>query len=311
MTGHPDTAAILLNEADAYPIETIREDVRQEFLYARARLLLAQDDLPEAETLALSLLPLDSLRFGEYRFIPESYRLLSEIALRKGDCRKLSEYLQHYQQITDSLRMQEHVAQSMIILADRNHEETRQALERSRRWVYNLMVGLAFLLVIIAIILFFYQKLYRSRLALVRKTLETSAAPAFQEIKTDNPVPVVNMEEAQQQKEIIKQLRNLMETDILFLDPKLTVVDVARMLETNRTYLSKAINQQLKTTFPTFINEYRIREAIRLITSGYMVQHTQEGLARECGFANRTVFSTVFKKHTGVTPSFFAAHWKE
>jgi YesN/AraC family two-component response regulator len=96
-----------------------------------------------------------------------------------------------------------------------------------------------------------------------------------------------------------------------FLDSGLKIDDIARELSTNRTYLSKAINNQLETTFPNFINQYRIRESIRLILSGYIVNQTQEALATQSGFANRNVFLRAFKKHTGVLPSFFIANYKK
>jgi len=312
-----ERAAFLLHELEFYPPATIQEDVRQEFLYAKARLFFKQGDLQGAGKNARLLLPDDSLRFGEYRFIPEGYRLLSEIASKNGDCRMSCIYLQHYQQITDSMRALEHLAQSMIILADRNHEETRQALEKSRHWVYNLGLGLTFLLIILITVLVLYRKLYRSKLALVRIWMENPPGPTPEPIPQPTLQPLSgstgpqNAENVPDQGKLVAELLQLMDTNAPYLDPKLSILELSQMLSTNRTYLSRAINQQLQTTFPNFINEYRVREAIRLIRSGFMVQHTQEALARECGFANRTVFSQVFKKHTGVTPSFFAANYQK
>ncbi len=344
LTDSIDCAVALLREVSDYPQEAVREEVLQEYRYIHARLLLREGDIRGAEILAKQLLPADSLLFTIQRFVPEVYLLLAEIHEQQGDYREALRYQERYLRLSDSLRIQEHLSQSMIILADRNHAETRRALERSRGRVYNLVIGLVFLVVTLVIVLVFYRRLYRSRLALVRKSLESIAMTVFQEPRpdkpdgiqhkydgfqdksegaedepartpgessgvADDPVGGADVEEVYRHKRLISALRELMEREAPYLDPKVNIQDIARMLESNRTYLSRAINQQLKTTFPNFVNEYRIRKAIRMITEGYTRQHTQEALAKECGFANRTVFSSVFKKHTGVTPSFFATNY--
>jgi AraC-like DNA-binding protein len=113
------------------------------------------------------------------------------------------------------------------------------------------------------------------------------------------------------QNVIIGQLEDLMRTRKAFLDPDLSIQQTAQMLSTNRTYLSRAINGILGTSFPQYISDLRIREAIRLIREGFMVKHKQEALATACGFSSRTVFIATFKKHTGVTPSFFIANFEK
>ncbi len=300
-------AAHLLQEVEAYPRQTLYEDVWQEYIYARGRLLFKQGKINEAMELARHLLPGDTLHFSEYRFIPEGYRLLAEIYRQTGDYSLALDCMDNYDRLTDSLWAQEHLVQSMIILADRNHEQTLKDLEKTRYWVYNLVFGLAFLLIVLVVVLFLYHKLYRSKLALVRKSLEKNIVGAFVHQKQESGL--VNGEEARQQQELIIALNQFMEANKPYLDPKLSMQDMSRQLSTNRTYLSRAINNQLKSNFPNYINEYRIREAVKWITSGYTVSHTQEALAKECAFANRTAFGMAFKKHTGVTPSFFAANY--
>jgi len=80
---------------------------------------------------------------------------------------------------------------------------------------------------------------------------------------------------------------------------------VAYHLNTNRTYLSSAINIVLKKSFTTYINDLRVKEAIRKISSKEFKQMTIEGISLEVGFNNRDSFNTAFKKYTGVLPSYF------
>jgi len=107
------------------------------------------------------------------------------------------------------------------------------------------------------------------------------------------------------QKELSGKLKQLMENEKIYLNPGLTISDVLKTLSTNRTYLSKAINNQMGTNFPNFINKYRISESVKLIKTGFTENHTQEALAHSIGFANRNVSIMAFKKQTGVVPSFF------
>ncbi|MBE0648440.1 MAG: helix-turn-helix domain-containing protein [Bacteroidales bacterium] len=300
-----------LDQVASYPEETIFEDVLQEYLFTKSLLLLQQGEPDEALVIALQLLPGDSLQFSQYRFLPDIYRLLSDISSSRGDYPLALQYNKQYNLMADSMKELEHVAQSMIILADRNHELTRLDLQQSKQRIRYLMIGLSSLLIILLVVIFLYRKLYKSKLDLVRKSLEKNTIITQMPARlTDGDATVTtHHEEDPQQKHLIEELNRLMEIKKTYLNPHITIRDVAVLLSTNRTYLSQAINRILQTTFPNYINEFRIREAVRMITEGYTRQHTQEALSRECGFANRTVFIAVFKKHTGVTPSFFAANY--
>jgi len=75
-------------------------------------------------------------------------------------------------------------------------------------------------------------------------------------------------------------------------------------MKVNRTYISRAINQCTGKNFSTFINEYRIKEAI-LIMSEDAEKYSFEGLGYEVGFNDRKTFYNAFKKITGLSPSDF------
>lgn len=57
-----------------------------------------------------------------------------------------------------------------------------------------------------------------------------------------------------------------METDRLYLNPLLSLNDLAMAAGTNKTYISSFINRGGKT-FYDYVNEYRISEACRIIDS--------------------------------------------
>jgi len=312
MNGKLQVAERLLNEVAAYPEASIYEDVSQEWMFNRARLLLKKGKPDEAQQMAVQLLPGDSIKFSAYRFVPEIYRLFADISLQKGDYPLAFHYSNEYSLISDSLYVQQNLAGSMVILEEYNQKLTRLELQRSEQRILILITGLAILVVILFVILVLYRKLYKSKLELVRKTLEKDLRQeeAINETEDKNVATPVSEEVLAEQKLLIKNLKELMVLNKPYLDPGLSILEVARLLSSNRTYLSRAINMQLKTTFPNFINEYRISDSIRLITSNYTLNHTQEALARQSGFASRTVFINAFKKYTGVLPSFFVANYR-
>ena len=310
-SGDLDEAEQLLNEVATYPENEIYEDVKQEWMYYKAVLLLKKDRPEEAMKLAKQLVPGDSLLFSKYRFIPEVYRLLSEINARNGQYNIAYNYSNQYKLMKDSIDAQNNLAKSMIILAESNEKITKQELQQSKMKNIFLIRGLLFLLFSLIAITLLYFKLYKSKLELIRKTLQNNIQPEATVVEINDTHTSVNREELIQQKELIGKLKEWMESQKPYLDPGLSILEASQQLSSNRTYLSRAINCQLKTSFPSFVNEYRIKESIRLILSGFAQSHTQEALAIESGFASRNVFTNSFKKYTGVVPSFFIANYRK
>lgn len=102
-----------------------------------------------------------------------------------------------------------------------------------------------------------------------------------------------------------QSIKDAMERDKLFLDSDLSLGKLAALLNTNTKYVSYCINTCFDKNFSTFVNEYRIHEAIRLIDTDTIQQYTLEAIAEQSGFKSRSVFITAFKKVTGKTPSQF------
>ena len=63
-------------------------------------------------------------------------------------------------------------------------------------------------------------------------------------------------------------LISLFEKDQMHLNKDLTIFDVTEKLGTNRTYVSRIINNEFGLNFATFVNNYRVEHAKRLIKEG-------------------------------------------
>lgn len=99
---------------------------------------------------------------------------------------------------------------------------------------------------------------------------------------------------------IISSLIELFERDKIYRNTDVKIINIAIMLGTNKTYLSRALNTRVGKNFCQFVNFYRVREICQL----YIEDTTRDikDLSERCGFSSPSNFSIVFKYSTGFTP---------
>jgi YesN/AraC family two-component response regulator len=98
------------------------------------------------------------------------------------------------------------------------------------------------------------------------------------------------------------KLDELMENKKPFLDPDLSLNDLAGMLQTNTHTLSKLINEGSFSNVHDFINQYRIMEFKKRVENGQHKLKTIIAIAYDVGFKSKTTFNRTFKKLNGSTP---------
>jgi len=94
-----------------------------------------------------------------------------------------------------------------------------------------------------------------------------------------------------------------MENDKPYLNPELTLTELARQLKLSRNQLSMVINNGIGDNFYNFVNNFRIEEVKRLIQEDNHRKYTLLALAQDAGFNSKSTFNNIFKKSTGLTPS--------
>lgn len=104
---------------------------------------------------------------------------------------------------------------------------------------------------------------------------------------------------------LLSRFQHLMMHDQLFLQPGLSLADIAERLHTNKTYVSKLVNNTYNLGFPELLNTLRIDYAEQYIMSHRDAR--QEEIAQACGFLSASSFNSIFKKVTGVTPKVWIA----
>lgn len=307
-----EKASKLMADITSFAVSNLGADVWKEILWQQANLLVRQQDYASAKKKLLDWQNFESNSGQTTISLSEKYALLSKIFEAQHQLDSALYYSKLHIGLEREIAANENLAQSMIILSDRNHALTLLELSKTKKYNRTLLISLAVAAMLLLGIILLAYRLHRSKLALVKQYLsKENKIKAVKEIEREagNAIDESNNGNDAREKDLIIQLEKYMEGESAFLNPKLGLGDIAEALSTNRTYISQAINNQLSTSFPNYINELRIKEAVKLITSGYIAEHTQEALARECGFSSRSAFIAAFKRVTSVVPSFFIANY--
>ncbi len=104
-------------------------------------------------------------------------------------------------------------------------------------------------------------------------------------------------------REEVEKIKKLLREEKPYLNPKLTLNELASMLDMPSSHLSHVINDVMQMNFNDLVNSYRVDYIIRLMNDPENRKLTLLSLAYEAGFNSKASFFRVFKKQTGQTPS--------
>ncbi|MFC3197073.1 helix-turn-helix domain-containing protein [Parapedobacter deserti] len=97
------------------------------------------------------------------------------------------------------------------------------------------------------------------------------------------------------------QLRNLVETDKVYLDDSLSLASLAQHLKIPKHHLSQVFSVRIGKNFNTYINEHRINHSIVLMRAHPEMSITEIFLGS--GFTAKASFNRYFKQFQGCTPT--------
>lgn len=127
----------------------------------------------------------------------------------------------------------------------------------------------------------FYQSL-TSPDDVVEAQLDKADAERFENASNDSIVP----------SHFKESLILLFEKDKVYLNKELKIWDITAQIGTNRTYVSKIINQEFNVNFCTFVNNFRVEEAKLQIHQNPLA--TLEHIADLSGFGSANSLSRAF-----------------
>jgi len=245
----------------------------------------------------------------------------SYIETNKKDSSKY--YLKLYTSLNDSLMKSEResiMTPAKQIIFDRDKE--------NRKKIKNLLISGGSLFVILLLVGGFLwirnkRKLKNEYEKLINKlknesSIKTTASSNIQETEEyeDTENESDSNEKCSQITEntiqtVLSGLEKFEKSD-KYLKKEISLSYLASQLGTNTKYLSEIINQHKAKSFSRYINGLRINYIVTLLYNEpkyreYKISY----LAKMCGFSSREVFAVVFKKETGVSPSYYIENLKK
>ena len=193
-------------------------------------------------------------------------------------------------------------------------------IQKQKIIIKLLIIGSILILAFAA--LFYYQKLIqiKTNKELVKKNIEIVYSEKLlnddNRLLTNESERFLNRLSIQKSKDepqiislpeekLFKDFINLLENKKYYLNQDLTLQKVSDELNSNRTYLLKAVKDCSGNGFSSIVNEYRVKEARRLLSDTENLTLTIEHIGNKAGFKSKPSFYNAFKNITGVTPSFF------
>ena len=131
---------------------------------------------------------------------------------------------------------------------------------------------------------------------------ELEQQPAIDEEKMKYSGSTLKDDEATKYTE---QLAEYMLRERPYLNPELTLTQLASDLDITTHHLSQIINEQFKLNFFEYINQFRVEEVKARIKNPKFENYSLLGIALDSGFNSKSAFNRMFKKFTNQTPSQF------
>ncbi len=278
----------------------------------------------------------DSL--SAYNVLNTFYKTYIRILIRMNNTKDLMTVFDKYSEIQDKgfiEKTAEQTAKMKILYKIDNFEseielltaknklnESKLEASKNRLIIAGIIIFLVIVILVSIAVQYFrinksHKKIVEENIKLIK--IEDKYAKLQKLIRKENLSPVqdsINLssennnketqnEEFESQSKPFSKMEALLETEKLYTIHDLNINTLAKKLNTNRTYLSKAINSVSSKSFTELINEYRIAEAKRLLYSKDSELITIEAIGNKAGFNSKATFFRVFKSIAGVTPSYF------
>jgi AraC-like DNA-binding protein len=174
---------------------------------------------------------------------------------------------------------------------------TKEKLKLKQQQQYLLILIIFIVSTALVGIFILWNNIRKKQVILIKQNLEL-AKQEQKRLSTDQVEKDVDLE-------LIFELEKLIFDKKLYTSPQLTLDKLARKLNTNRTYLSEAINSHYKMNYSSWIALIRMREARKLLVDANFNHFSIEGISKLVGFSSISSFNALFKKFSGLTPSQF------
>ncbi len=102
--------------------------------------------------------------------------------------------------------------------------------------------------------------------------------------------------------ELKEKIIDVIFTQKKYKDKTYSAKKLAAALGTNTRYISAVVNVQFHMNYTSFVNKYRIEEAMAMLVDSRYKDMNMEDISDTVGFSNRQSFYASFYKINGCTP---------
>ena len=225
---------------------------------------------------------------------------------------------------------------SIINSLNLDKKEKEMQIAMQRQWLLTITVGFCLFIVLLAIVYRQKQRLrhayndlfdrnnayleneifFKKRLADMEEKLKSerqqTASPTLETGKNIQTEEISERDgtgitfSPQQQEKLLSDILHVMEHTYEFCNSDFNIDKLAGLIGSNSRYVSQIINEVYSKNFRTFLNEYRIKEAmLRLIDVEHYGHFTIKAISESVGYKSQANFISVFTRITGIKPSMY------
>nr|WP_129733615.1 helix-turn-helix domain-containing protein [Parabacteroides goldsteinii] len=235
--------------------------------------------------------------------IPQLEKQIDALTRYSSFCRETKQYEKavnllilrdSIQQITNNINKERNDKNIMdrLQINDLMHRIKIQEVELmdSHRLLVAFGTCLILFISLVGAVFYIYRQRKKQQVAIFeqKKEAELRQASAIPELKALSP-----------QEKLFQAAQKKVKSGKLYLDKDISLDSLAKILETNRSYLSSSINTCSGKNFNQWINDFRIDYLLERIHSGQKLST----LAEKAGFVSTDSFYRNFKRKTNLTPS--------
>lgn len=90
--------------------------------------------------------------------------------------------------------------------------------------------------------------------------------------------------------ELYDKILNIVVVQKKYKDPDYSAKDLAKELKTNTRYLSAVVNSRFGMNYSCLLNEYRVKDALHLLTDKRYADKNVEEISAMVGFCKSSIF---------------------
>jgi YesN/AraC family two-component response regulator len=310
----PDSALFLITEAarNFLSIHKIPQTINT--YLNLSRIYASSGQLEQSKEILVKALELGNMEENRNLF-KYVYYYLADRCFRMGDLNSAYEYLNisyslMSQFFNDRIQMQINEISARF---DLNEKETRIKEEIQKNRTYRLRVKyislisiISISLLVVLVILFrFKNQAYKKLVEHTLKSLklEKQVELCLRNLSENDIRQKINAED--RNAELSLRLEKYLAEEKPYLWCDVTLEEFCKKLNTNRTYISRLINDEYNMSFYDLLFEYRVRAALEYLNNPQYDHLSIEGIGELSGFKSNSNFYKRFKNMVGMTPSLF------